>query len=188
LGFVPLRGKVEPHPPEGGATIMAETATVEVRAVTSADLEYVRRSLTAAFGATEVAGHDELIDAATLPGAVARVGDDPAGLLTYRPDPDGGWEVVSLSADRPGVGAGRALIDWVRAEAARAGVTRLWLVTTNDNTTALRFYQRNGFDLVRLDRNAVDRARRLKPAIPAYADGIPIRHELELELRVTASR
>ncbi len=162
-------------------------AAVTVHLLTPADQPYVRRTLTAAFGATEVAGHDELIDAAALPGAVARVGGDPVGLLTYRPDAGGGWEVVALAADRPGVGAGHALLAWVRAAAARVGVTRLWLITTNDNTTALRFYQRNGFDLVRLDRFAVDRARRLKPAIPAEADGIPIRHELELELRLDGS-
>jgi GNAT superfamily N-acetyltransferase len=165
---------------------MAEATTVEVHEITSADQEYVRRSLTAAFGATEVAGHDELIDAAALPGAVARVSENPVGLLTYRPDARGGWEVVSLAADRPGVGAGRALIEWVRDRAADAGVTRLWLITTNNNTAALRFYQRNGFDLVRLDRNAVDRARRLKPGIPTHADGIPVRHELELEIRLAA--
>jgi hypothetical protein len=39
-----------------------------------------------------------------------------------------------------------------------------------------------GFDLVRLDRDAVTRSRRdLKPAIATHSDGIPIRHELELE-------
>jgi hypothetical protein len=37
---------------------------------------------------------------------------------------------------------------------------------------------------VRLDRGAVDRARKLKPGIPAQADGIPMRHELELEIRL----
>jgi ribosomal protein S18 acetylase RimI-like enzyme len=162
-------------------------AAVEVRAITPADRAYVRRSLTDAFGATVVAGHDELIDAATLPGAIARLSDDPVGLLTYRPDADGGWEIVSFAADRPGRGVGRALMDWIRTEAGLAGATRLWLITTNDNTTALRFYQRNGFDLIRLDRYAVDRARRLKPVIPTHAAGIPIHHELELELRLPPS-
>ena len=70
----------------------------------------------------------------------------------------------------------------MRDEARRHGARRLWLVTTNDNTHALRFYQRRGFDLVRLDRGAVDRARVLKPSIPLENDGIPMRHELELEL------
>ncbi|MFB4265695.1 hypothetical protein [Nonomuraea sp. GTA35] len=44
------------------------------------------------------------------------------------------------------------------------------------------FYQRYGFDLVALHRNAMDRVRAIKPDIPAESDGIPIRHELELEL------
>jgi ribosomal protein S18 acetylase RimI-like enzyme len=157
---------------------------VEIRAGTPADDAYVRRSLVAAFGATEVAGHDELIDAATLPRVVAWQDGEPVGLLTHRTDPDGGWEIVSIAADRSGLGAGRALIAWCRAAAERAGAPRLWLVTTNDNTHALRFYQRQGFDLVRLDRGAVDRARKLKPGIPAQADGIPMRHELELEIRL----
>jgi hypothetical protein len=47
---------------------------------------------------------------------------------------------------------------------------------------ALRFYQRRGFDLAAVHRDAVTEARRLKPSIPPDADGIPIRHELELRL------
>jgi hypothetical protein len=57
-------------------------------------------------------------------------------------------------------------------------------VTTNDNAPAIRFYQRRGWDLVALHRDAVNESRRLKPEIPATGvDGIPIRHELEFERR-----
>ena len=60
---------------------------------------------------------------------------------------------------------------------------RLWLITGNDNTSALRFYQKRGFRLVAVYRNAVDQARRLKPEIPLYGnDGIPITDEIELEM------
>ena len=63
------------------------------------------------------------------------------------------------------------------------GAGRIWLITTNDNLRALRFYQRWGMDLRRLVRNGVDVSRLIKPAIPAEGhDGIPLRHELELEL------
>jgi hypothetical protein len=56
---------------------------------------------------------------------------------------------------------------------------------TNDNTTALRFYQRRGFDLVAVHRGAVTRARaELKPGIPLEVDGIPIRPEIELEIEL----
>ena len=59
----------------------------------------------------------------------------------------------------------------------------IWLVTTNDNVDALRFYQRLGFRLRALRAGAVDDARRdLKPSIPVEHDGIAIRDELELVL------
>jgi hypothetical protein len=63
------------------------------------------------------------------------------------------------------------------------GCTRLWLITTNDNLHALRFYQKRGFMLVAVHRNAVEQSRKLKPEIPLYGkDGIPIRDEIELEM------
>jgi hypothetical protein len=61
-------------------------------------------------------------------------------------------------------------------------VRRAWLVTTNDNLDALRFYQRRSWRLVQVNRDAVDFASVLKPLIPkigAYA--IEIHDEIELE-------
>lgn len=49
----------------------------------------------------------------------------------------------------------------------------------------LALYQRWGMEIVAFHRHAVDEARRhLKPSIPKRgANGIPIAHELELEIR-----
>jgi ribosomal protein S18 acetylase RimI-like enzyme len=79
-------------------------------------------------------------------------------------------------------GVGTALLQLVE-QAAQQGCGRLWLVTTNDNVDALRFYQRRGFRLAALRRGAVDDGRaRLKPEIPTVGDyGIPLRDELELD-------
>ena len=76
--------------------------------------------------------------------------------------------------------------DAIEALARDAGCTRLWLITTNDNVDALRFYQRRGFRLAKLHPGAVDDSRaRLKPGIPKLGDhGIPLRDELELELEL----
>jgi GNAT superfamily N-acetyltransferase len=143
---------------------------------------YIGRALTEAFGSTLVAGHGELLDAAALPGFVAEIDGEPVGMVTYRADGTS-WEVVGIVATRSGVGAGAALLTAVAHAARAAGAGRLWLITTNDNTPALRSYQRQGWDLVALHREAVARARELKPTIPLTGrDGIPIRHELELEL------
>jgi len=114
------------------------------------------------------------------PGFVAEVDGRPAGLALFA-DREEGLEVVALLALERGAGVGGALLAALEREAARRG-TRAWLITTNDNTRALRFYQRRGWELVALHRDAVADARRLKPEIPETGhDGIPIRHELELE-------
>jgi ribosomal protein S18 acetylase RimI-like enzyme len=78
---------------------------------------------------------------------------------------------------------GTALINAVIEAARRQGCTRVWLITTNDNLHALRFYQKRDFVLVAVHANAVARARQIKPEIPLIGrDGIPIRDEIELEL------
>ena len=105
-----------------------------------------------------------------------------AGALTYEIR-DGQMEAVTVDAFVDGVGAGAALIEAAAEEARRQGCRRLWLITTNDNTNALRFYQRRGMRLAALHRDAIAESRRMKPEIPQTgADGIPIRDELELEL------
>ncbi|WP_442967500.1 GNAT family N-acetyltransferase [Rhizobium sp. BR 362] len=92
---------------------------------------------------------------------------------------------MSLDAVQPGQGVGTALIDALTDRLRRQGVSALWVMTTNDNLAALRFYQRRGFELRRLRPGAVDAARLLKPSIPKIAEnGIPIRDELDLCLRL----
>jgi ribosomal protein S18 acetylase RimI-like enzyme len=70
------------------------------------------------------------------------------------------------------------LVERLRAR----GVTVLRVTTSNDNSEALRFFQRHGFHITAVNRGALDEARRRLPAIPATGhDGIPIRDEIVLE-------
>ncbi len=143
-----------------------------------ADVDWARGLLTNDFGASAVVSRGILRDACTLPGFVARVDGALAGLVTYHTTGDE-CEVVTIN----GSGVGAALLAAVSERARQLGCRRIWLVTTNDNTRALRFYQRHGWDLVAVHRDAVTAARKIKPSIPALGeDGIPLRHELELEL------
>lgn len=106
---------------------------------------------------------------------------DPIGLATYRVEGTD-CELTTLDSMREGRGVGTALIRAVEEEARRRGCRRVWLITTNDNTRALRFYQRLGYRIAALHPGAMEEARRLKPQIPLLgADGIPIRDEIELE-------
>jgi len=155
---------------------------VEVRPLTEQDRPWATQVEAESWGVPVVARLGELIDPTRLPGFVASVGGEQAGLVTYAVRGDE-CEVVTIRSLREGQGIGRALLDAVRDAAIEARCRRLWLVTTNNNLRALALYQRWGMDIVALHRNAVSRDRRLKPSIPERDEkGIPIAHELELEL------
>jgi hypothetical protein len=108
---------------------------------------------------------------------VAERDDPPVGVVLWTTEGDT-TELTYLWALEPGTGVGTALVDGM----LRRVRPPIWLVTTNDNVDALRFYQRKGFRLLALRPGAGDTARALKPTIPAASDGIPIRDELELVL------
>jgi ribosomal protein S18 acetylase RimI-like enzyme len=131
-----------------------------------------------------VARRGELVDPSALPGFVALLDGQRAGLVTYAVRGDS-CEVVTIRSLREGRGVGRALLDAVRAAASEAGCRRLWLITTNNNLRALALYQRWGMDIVAFYHGAVALSRSVKPSIPERDEsGISIDHELELELRL----
>ncbi len=155
---------------------------VLVRPLAEADRAWAKYLIAGRWGSTQMVTRGTLHDLTRLPGLVAWRAGERAGLLTYHLAGDS-CEIVSLDSLVEGAGVGSALIAAAQEAARAAGCRRLWLVTTNDNLPALRFYQKRGFRLVAVYRGAVDEARRLKPEIPAVGlEGIPLRDELELEL------
>jgi len=132
---------------------------------------------------SRVASRGTLYDPLALPGFVAWIDEERVGLVTYRPEE---WEILTLDSVRDNTGSGTALIEAVKAVAKAAGARQVWLITTNDNTHALRFYQRRGFVIREVRLGAVDRERdAIKPEIPVLGnDDIPIRDEIELVIAV----
>lgn len=136
------------------------------------------------WGGEEMVVHETIYHPARLPGFCARMGGEIVGVLTYNLTGDA-CEIVSLDSLRPGQGIGSALMTAVEEVARASGCRSIWLVTTNDNLNALRFYQKRGYRLVKLRAGAVDRARQVKPQIPYLGEnGIPIRDELDLEKKL----
>jgi GNAT superfamily N-acetyltransferase len=127
----------------------------------------------------------EVVDTLACPGFVAEINGERCGIAMFT-EGELSVEVVYIETTVPHHGVGTALISEV---VERARGKRVWLVTTNDNLDALRFYQRRGFRLAELRAGAVDETRRhLKPSIPAIGNfGIPIRDEIVLELKAEPS-
>jgi GNAT superfamily N-acetyltransferase/chloramphenicol 3-O-phosphotransferase len=157
-------------------------ASVAVRPRETADDAWAQGVLAGRWGSSRVVSRGRLHDAMSLPGFVALLDSRLAGLATYRIDgPE--CELVTLDSTSEHHGIGSALIEAVKEAAKSRSCTRLWLITTNDNTPALRFYQRRGFSIVAAHAGAIEASRRLKPEIAVSGvDGIPIRDEIELSL------
>ena len=161
---------------------MSAGSALRVRPLVAEDRAWADRLVAERWGSLHIVTRGFLHDVTGLPGLVAWRAGERAGLLTYHLSGDG-CEIVSLDSLVAGMGVGSALVATAQAVARSAGCRRLWLITTNDNLPALRFYQKRGFSLVAVHAGAVDEARRLKPEIPAIGlDGIALRDELELEI------
>ncbi|CAM3678383.1 GNAT family N-acetyltransferase [Kibdelosporangium persicum] len=154
-----------------------------LRPIETADQSRIGELLTESWGSPRVvAGHGRVHDAAKLPGLVASQDGQVVGLLTYYIEGRTA-ELVTLNAYRADGGIGTALLEAMTSIVKQLGCERIILMTTNDNTDAIRFYQRRGFRFRELRVGAIDAARQLKPEIPEIGEhGIPIRDELELEL------
>jgi len=160
---------------------MPASMGIQVRGFDAADRDRVDTFL-GDHNAALVARLDQLVDARRQPAFIAEDDGELAGVVTYIVA-DEACEVLTLHVAPPWQGIGTLLLREVEKLAAEQGCTRLWLITTNDNVDALRFYQRRGFRLAGLHPGAVDASRlRIKPGIPETGEyGIPIRDEIELE-------
>ncbi|EPZ41045.1 MULTISPECIES: GNAT family N-acetyltransferase [Alicyclobacillus] len=136
------------------------------------------------WGGETMVSHGQVYGLADLQALVARCGHELVGAATYR-IADTGCELMSINATRQGGGIGTKLLAAVEQAALSAGCHRVWLITSNDNLNALRFYQRRKYRMTAVYPGAIDAARQIKPTIPLVGDdGIEIHDEIELEKRL----
>lgn len=119
-----------------------------------------------------------------LEGFMALEDDKLCGLVTYRIDKSE-CEILTLDSLKEGCGIGTILIQKVIEVARNNNCTRVFLITSNDNIDAIRFYQKRRFDMVAVHRDAITEARKIKPQIPQYGCyDIEIKHEIEFEYKL----
>ena len=155
-----------------------------IRPLALADRDWVCKIIIESWGAEIIVTHGEVFHPSDLPGFIAFTREEPVGLLTYN-IAGHECEIITLDSWRENLGIGTALTEAARQVAGQAGCKRLFLVTTNNNTRALHFYQRRGFIITSVRLNAIEASRLIKPGIPlADEDGLPIRDEIELEINL----
>src|SRR5687768_16210025 len=152
-----------------------------VRPIEARDADAVRSFVARRWQSAIIVTRARRHDAAELPGFLIEEHGQVIGVITLN-DERKDCEIVTIDAAVWGRGIGSAMLDRAEAWCRDRGCERMWLVTTNDNLRALYFYQRRGFRIVAVHRDAVEHSREIKPEIPAIAEnGIPILDEIELE-------
>jgi len=154
----------------------------QVREKISEDNKWIVPYMRENWGSEKILTRNTLYEATELPGFIAEQNKKPAGIILYNIK-NKECEITLLASFVEKIGIGATLINKVKGIAKSQGCKRIWLITTNDNTHAIRFYQKRGLVLAALYKNAIEESRKLKPEIPFEGfDGIPIRDEIELEL------
>ncbi|MCL6631897.1 MAG: GNAT family N-acetyltransferase [Alicyclobacillus herbarius] len=148
---------------------------------TEQDVQWLTALWQAEWGGDMMVSRGHVYRLADLQAIIAKADGQPVGAATYRFDEENGCELMSLNAVQSGSGVGTGLLREVERFAKQKRCTRVWLITSNDNLAAMRFYLRRGYRFVAVHQGAIDEARRLKPTIPLVGDdGIEIHDEIEL--------
>ena len=156
----------------------------KIRKLMPSDRKWVRQLMIEHWRSEKVVSRGVIHEPHKLNGFAAFMDNRPVGLLTYNII-DRNCEIVTLDSLVENRGIGSALLEEVCKAARQAGCDRLWLITTNDNIHAIRFYQRRGFTIAAIHCNEINKSRELKPEIPLMGnEAIPIRDEIEFEIKL----
>jgi N-acetylglutamate synthase-like GNAT family acetyltransferase len=158
--------------------------TYEIRPVNKTDEQWVDILLQDWWAGSNIITRGKIHQVNEYPGFVALQENHRMGLITYHIDARE-CEITSLNSLDEGKGIGTALVKAVQETAKKARCKKLFLITTNDNTGALHFWQKRGFRISAVRLNAIAETRKSKPGIPlANDEGIPIRDEIELDMKL----
>ena len=157
---------------------------LEMYSIRKQDREQVKSFITRNWGSAISISRGSVHAVSKLPGFICKNDGQIVGLITYSIEEEQ-CEIVTLDSKIKRVGLGTRLIERVKDVARKNGCQRIWLITTNDNTNAIRFYQKRDFDWVGFYKDAMEVSRELKPEIPLLGnDQIQIKHEIEFEYKL----
>jgi len=164
---------------------MQNELNYKIRKIEKKDKDWVKDFLKNEWGSERIVSQNKIYYPAESPGFLAVEGEKYLGLIAFEIK-NKNCQILVVESIIKTQGIGTALLLRLKKEAKKMGCQKLWLNTTNDNIDAIRFYQRRGFVIKAIYPDAVTQERKtLKPEIPLIGDyGIPIRDEIEMEMRL----
>jgi ribosomal protein S18 acetylase RimI-like enzyme len=153
-----------------------------IRPATAADRPHIAELANYFWGEVEIECFDHSYQVDGLPAYVACDGDEIVGMASYAREGNT-FNLVMLNVlpRWQGRGTARALIAAVIQEARVDSAERVIVATTNDDLPALGLYQRLGFTITDV---LVGRVLEHHGGIELGFDGIPVRDEIQMELRL----
>ena len=146
------------------------------------DRPWMREVMRKWWGSETVIIRKTEVEPAEMAGFVASLNGEKVGLVVLRYEKTL-CEIMSPTTSGTHPQIGSQLIFSAIESAKKHDIRRIIVVTTNDNTNALRFYQKMGFCYHKLRVGIVEESRKIKPQIPLVGNfNIPIRDEIELEM------
>ena len=157
---------------------------IQIQPVEEKNENWITSLITEQWGSVDIIYSGKKYNVLELPGYVAIYDEKPAGLITYQINNDN-IQIITLDSLKEGIGIATALVEKVKETAKGKNCKRIWLITTNDNLKALHFYQKRGFTISAVYPNTLEQSRKMKPEIPLSGiGGIPLRDEIELEMKI----
>lgn len=157
---------------------------VRIRLVKEDDQKWVSKLIKEEWSSNRIVTRGRSHDIESLSGFIAVYNNENVGLLTYNLKNEE-CEIITLNSLIENIGIGTYLLRSLESFMQSKKVKRIWVITTNDNLDALRFYQKKGFRIKAIYIDAIKESRKLKPEIPilGFYD-IEIRDEIELEKKL----
>lgn len=157
---------------------------MKIRQKTNNDYEVVKKLVTDFCCAEMAVIRGKEYYPAKMDGFVAEDNNEIVGYLIYENQGEK-YEIIIFEALQKFKGIGTQLLNAFKKLVKEKGVSKIVVMTTNDDLDALRFYQKRGFVICGIDVNAMEKSRKAKPSIPMTGDyGIPLRDEIYLEMEV----
>ena len=151
-----------------------------IRPTEENDRPWMRGVMRKWWGSESVVIRKSKYEPAEMDGFIAFQNDERVGLVILRYD-ETLCEIMSLTISGSHPQIGKRLILSTVEDAMKNNSARIVVVTTNDNISALRFYQKSGFRLCELRVGIIKESRKIKPQIPLVGNyQIPILDEIEL--------
>ena len=156
---------------------------LKIRTATNSDWEWILKE-SEPIGGVQVVSLGVLHSLEDYEAIVAVEGGERKGFAVYRVVLPG-VELLALRAVEQWTGIGTGLLRELEERVKQLEAKSIFLCTTNDNLSALRFYQRRGYHLKALNAGQFREVLALKGLDPGSKviglDGIAIRDEIVLE-------